>query len=166
MKPIYTILAISFKADRLGIAVFNGQNLTFYQMVGLCVNRNKRFEIARYKIQSFIDLYHPQIVAVETMVYVQQKTIFLGKLFETISNTAKRKNISVKTYSINAVRQYLCQNQKPIKDSLVNALIYQYPELKKFAQGQNIWQKSYSMPIFSAVALGLYCLDIISRKDK
>jgi Holliday junction resolvasome RuvABC endonuclease subunit len=166
MTTHQTILAISLKATRLGIAVLAGRHLIFYQMIGLGDNHTKRFEIARFKLQSLISIYHPQIVALETLIYTQQKNIFFRKLAEVIIRTAERNSVSVKTYSPNIVRSYFCQKEKPTKELVANLLIKQYPELKKFVRRQSIWQKFYAMLIFSSIALGLYCSNAVCEEEE
>jgi len=166
MKIHHIILAISLKARRLGIAVIAGKHLIFYQMIGLGDDKNKRFGIARHKLQNLISIYHPQVIALEGLVYTQQKNAFFSKLFEVIKQTAKRNDISIKTYSPNIVRSYFCRKEKPTKELVANLLVKQYPELKKFVRGQSIWQKFYAMQIFSAIALGLYCSNVICEEEE
>lgn len=166
MTTHHTILAISLKARRLGIAVIAGKYLIFYQMIGLGDNRNKRFEIARHKLLNLISIYHPQVIALEGLVYTQQKNTFFSKLFEVLTQTVERNDISIKTYSPNIVRSYFCQKEKPTKDLVANLLVKQYPELNKFVRRQSIWQKFYAMLIFSAIALGLYCSNVICEEEE
>lgn len=161
------ILAISIKARRLGIAILDDKHLLFYQMINLGNSRKERFAIAEAKVRNLINIYHPNVLAIQSLILIPQRTTFFQQLTETIIKSAENyRFLSIKTYLLNKVRTYYCQQEKPTNENVARFLAGQYPELKKFIENNSRWQKFYAMLILNAVALGLYCADDISNSPK
>jgi Holliday junction resolvasome RuvABC endonuclease subunit len=163
MEDDPVILAIAPKSKRLGVAIFCGKRLIYYQRAGLLSRGINESTNACRIIQKLIKSYKPEILVIEKLIYPQQKTEPIIRLCQRIIEVAELNNLKVKSYSPKEVRLHFCQRDEPSKEHLARQLICHFPELEKYQTGQSKRQRQYGMLIFSAIALGLYCAVKINK---
>jgi hypothetical protein len=150
------ILSIVPKSNRLAVAVFEGPHLLYYRICTLISRGRNRLLTARALVEHFIRRYNPELLIIESPVYVQQKTARLTALNNEITATAERLNVALKFKSSIDVRSYFFPESKSNKFGLADLIIERYPELESYLDRRNTSPQQYGLFIFSAVALGLY----------
>jgi len=67
------ILSVAPKSNRLAIAVFEGPHLHYYRICTLIPRDRNRLLTARALLEHFIRRYNPELLIIESPIYIQQK---------------------------------------------------------------------------------------------
>jgi hypothetical protein len=159
------ILAIALRAHHLAIAVFDDGHLVYYRICTLRSRRGHRLLAARGLVEYFISRYRPDLLAIESLIYVQQQTPSLLSLREAVVKTATKLGVKVAFISPADVRSSFSQDNVTNKLKVAEQLVDIYPELGSYLNKINTSPQQYGLQIFNAVALGLYVLDTLSFEE-
>lgn len=110
---------------------------------------------ARRIITETIEEYEIDHIAILLATSVQQRRSFANKVQAEIETMLKKKNISYSKHDPKQVRQTVCEKEVPNKPNTVLILAARYPELRRYSESLELWQKRYSDKLFNAVAVGL-----------
>jgi hypothetical protein len=161
------VLAIALKSKRLSFAVFFGERLIYYKSSGLVSNEKNVFEVAEEIFETAVRTYEPEYCALYALIYKQQRIGSITKLHEKVVRLAEVHKLSVKSYSPAVINRFFCPDTKTTKQKVFDALATNYPELKKYiSSGARSRQSTYQQFLLKAVAVGLYCVKILSNNSK
>lgn len=149
-------MAISPRSTAFGVAVFQGERLLYYGLIGLWSARVDRLRNAGEKVKNLIMTYDPACLAIEKLTYPQQRSASLMRLCQKIQKVAAENNLKIISHPLGETRSYFSGGTKPTKQKTANTLAGIYPELKKHLHGQSRRQWIYGMPVLNSIALGLY----------
>jgi Holliday junction resolvasome RuvABC endonuclease subunit len=159
-KPV--ILAITLRAQRLAIAIFAERRLTYYRICSLNLRGQQRLSVARGLIEYFVGRYKPDLLAIESLVYIQQQIPSLLSLSDEIVKTASKLGVEVDFISPADIRAYVFHEGEANKFNVARKLVALYPELSFYLDSTNASPQQYGLHIFNAVALGLYVADMVT----
>jgi Holliday junction resolvasome RuvABC endonuclease subunit len=151
------VVAITPQSDRLAIAVFCGEHLTYYKLSARSQKQN-RFAKACSLTKHLIKEYQPDYLVIESPVYVQQQTKALLAVYEAIAKTAKRFGTKMILYSPVEVRTSFSPFENTNKFKVAEILVKLYPELNSYLNYDRKTPQAHGMLIFNAVALGLFAV--------
>lgn len=161
-----TILAIDPGAKELGVAVLAGSHLEYFAVKtfkhrsppqALLVN------VSRY-ITKLIDAYQPTNLAIERTFLVQRNAALLNVAAAEIKHAARSRGLAVWEYAPIEVRKIICRQEKALKREAVQVIVKRFPELARFLRQPTQWEALYWAHMFDAVAVGLVCLEELSRE--
>ena len=112
-------------------------------------------------LNHLIAFWKPEVIALEEIFYTQsRKSSLLNLLVKEIKNIGKEKKMKVYSYSLIAVRKFICQKERINKINTAKLLVDQYPWLYHQYEKENRkpWYESrIGLRIFDAIAVGLFC---------
>lgn len=153
------ILAIDPGTREIGVAVLEGEALTFY---GVKTIRNRKRpqqvlnEAARI-VNRLIEVYQPSILAIEKMFLIQENASLLIVVADEIKATAQAAGLTVYEYAPTVIRKHICQTGKATKRAVAGIIASRYLELARYLKGRSKWEELYYANMFDAIALGLTC---------
>ena len=162
-----TILGIAAGARRIGVAVFQGVDLISYGVRSI-KDKDDNLTLSRTRriLRESLHEYDPTHIALAKIVFVQQHRSFVKIVFDEIRNFLKDQQVPYTEHNPKAFRKAVCENEKPTKANTALIIAGRYPELKRFFNVPNIWQKRYYDLLLDAVAVGLVCArDHLSDDD-
>ena len=143
----------------MGIAVLEGYELVFWGIMGFrSVSQKALLYAVERRLESLIHIYQPQVLAEEQPSAVRMKASpMLGEIAGRVSSVALASLLCYRIVSPKNVRLRLCGSRKTSRRAMAEYIISQYPHLGRYHRCVSQWQRSYWMPMFTAVAVGLVC---------
>lgn len=166
-KPV--VLALALRSGRLAAALFSGDELIYYDSCGLNSKRlpAAAVKVVQSKLENFIKTYDPDFLALEKIIYRQQKLPQISDLYRATEIIAEKFNLPVRFYSPLEARAYLCgADKKPVNKPALRALARLYPEFKRYLNCQSKWQVKYAALLFRAIAIGYFGMKIAQRRRR
>lgn len=160
------ILALDVGAKQIGVAVFENQRLVFYRVKSIKkpTTADTLKQVCKV-LEGLIFDYVIQIIAVEKLVYPQQRNSFVKTVYEEVKDFANENNIKLLELEPLFVRQTICKNKVATKQNAFEIITRLYPELSKAFAANRIWQKAYYAYLFNAIAVGLVCVKEIKGSN-
>jgi Holliday junction resolvasome RuvABC endonuclease subunit len=149
-------LAVDPGRSTIGIAVFEGAALRYYAIKTLRVPGTPAAvrRAATHIINSLIATYRPNHLAIEQPLIVQQRAELLAHVISALKTAARGHGMTISEYAPQAVRRYICVNEKPTKREVARRLAARYPELGRYITTPGKWAEMYYERMFGAVAVG------------
>jgi len=167
MNKIKTFLAIVPGRHRLGYAVFHHNKLSFYGIASLSSFKTKDeiFQAVERFLIRIISRFQFDRIVTYKLSKSQAASVLLVEATGHLRNLAEKQKIKTLRYDSHFVNRHFCRNdERPTKDKTALFLVSKYPELKRYHQLKQEWQQRYYAYLFKAIALGLVCLDELTRK--
>jgi hypothetical protein len=161
------ILAIAPGKRELGIAVFIGADL-IYVSVKTLRNRKSRRRLLKEITEILHKLFESftvQTVVVKAISQYQRLSPDLELIASRIKYEAKKNALAVSEVSLESIKAVLLKSEKSTEKRAFEALLTDYPELKKYWNRPNKWQNDYYAFLFSAVATGVVYLKTHFDRD-
>lgn len=153
-----TILGIAPGAKQIGISVFRDDDLLFYAIKSIKKpKREESLSALRKIIRDFLIKYQAEAVALKKVVFVQQHRTFIKTVHDEVKDFLKKRNQTVFEYNPRLVRAVICGREKPTRHNMSMILTQQYPELARYFDLPQCWQRRYYTLLFDAVSVGLGC---------
>jgi Holliday junction resolvasome RuvABC endonuclease subunit len=153
-----TILGIDPGARQLGVSVFRGDELVFYAVKSIKMPKREDSLIKLRKILlELLIQYQVKVVALEEVVFVQQRRTFIKIVYDEIKDFLREPKVTVFEYNPNLMRSVICGLQKPTKHNMALILSQKYTELTRYFNVRRLWQVRYYAQLFDAVAVGFVC---------
>lgn len=150
------ILAIAPGKREIGVAVFVGFDLVYVSVKTIRQQKIKKIapeEISRI-LQKLFAGFAIKIVVAKAISQYQTLSPDLKRFVERIKFECEQKEIPVATVSLEEIKLALCNGEKATEKKAFETLLLDYPELKRYWNRPNKWQKDYYAFLFSAVAVG------------
>jgi Holliday junction resolvasome RuvABC endonuclease subunit len=172
-RPV-KIIAIDPGTRHMGVAVLEGSDLIF-ATVKIVKDKPMTVVETLHKTEKIIArllaTYRPDILAIEKTFFVQSKrSPLLNGLTQTIKKQARSKKLRIFEYAPTAVRKFICQDGKATKMKAAEIIVNKfYPWLRPYLEKdlrKKWWEEKYWEGMFSAISLGLTCLNNISGGDR
>lgn len=161
-----TILALDVGAKLIGAAVFENKRLVFYAVKS--IKKSTEAETLR-QVQKVLETlvfdYGIYIIALEKLVYPQQRNSFVKTVYEEVKDFANEEGIKLLEFEPLFIRQTICKNKVATKQNAFEIITRLYPELFKAFTAKRIWQKAYYAYLFNAIAVGLVCNKEIKERN-
>jgi hypothetical protein len=158
-------LSACVKSRKLGLAVFSGNDLIYYNQHVL-VRRHRSAPQALAEItKNLFDVHRPKYLVIDQLAYKQQRVQSFMKVRQSLIQMSKRNRITMKEYLLDVARTSLCSKVKPVKNNIAQILTTDYPELKKLLPVGAKWQLIHYQPLLNAVILGAHFLKTAAPKD-
>jgi len=172
LNQSFKILSIKPGTKCLGVAVLDSGDLVYWKNK---VARGKKLPTSQVlkKVRTItnklIDFWSPQVIAIESIFYVQAKTNrLLNSLTKEIKEIGKENGLKVYSFSPLLARKFICQKEKPNKLNTARILATNYyPWLYKDYKKENTkpwWKAKYKLRVFDAIAIGLFCFHGLKTK--
>lgn len=161
------VLAIAPGKRELGVAVFAGTRLLDASVKTIRNKKSKKSlsrEIAGMSDRLFQD-FPIGIVVIKAISQYQKLSPDLESIVEYIKFESARKDLPIAEITIEQIKSVLCEDEKATEKKAFKALLLPYPELKRYWNRPNKWQKDYYAFLFSAVAVGAVYLKLVSKAD-
>lgn len=170
----FKILSIKPGTKCLGVAVLDSNNLVYWKnkvIRGKKLPTSQVLKKVRAIINKLIDFWSPQVIAIESIFYVQSKTnCLLNTLTKEINEVGRGRGIKIYFYSPLLARKFICQKEKPNKLNTARILASNYyPLLYKDyrkEQAKSWWKAKYKLRVFDAIALGFFCLHKLKKSSQ
>jgi hypothetical protein len=162
MTKNQTIFSVICGRHRIGFAIFKDSRLIFYSIKSLSRFKIKK-DVIKF-VKSFlnrqISKYKINHLAIRNLNKSQKTSRILKYISETTKNTFETKSIKISTYDSAEIHRQLCESidERPTKEMTAEFLVSKYPELRRYHQLKNDWQKRYYANLFQAIAQGLVCV--------
>ena len=153
-----TILALDPGLRELGYAVLAGTKLVTSGVAALRFTaRSKRLQEAQTLVASWIRLYGPQTLVLEQApAHPTTALQRVHRFAQAVEQSAKRRGITVATYSAQIVRKHLVGDGWASKKEIAQAIARQYPVLRVYLTQDRAWKERYWHNMFDAIALALH----------
>ena len=153
------ILAIHPGKRKMGVAVLEGRELLFWGVVGLRErDMGVLLDRVKHRLQALIQTYAPEMVVLEQPNRVRLKrSPALLAITSRISAVALASSLHFRICDSATVRRRLCGQERATRKNLAEHIVARYPHLGRYKDRSNQWGKSYWLPMFAAVAVGLAC---------
>ncbi len=154
------ILAVDPGTREMGIAILEGEQLTYY---GVKTLKKKRpadvlIKTVRQLIYRLCDDYAPDILAIEKTFFSGNRELsLLHVVADEVKYAARRRGLQVNGYAPSKIRKFICGDGKATKLNVAHHMVSRYPELKIYLSSDSEWKEKYWLNMFDAVALGLAC---------
>jgi len=155
------ILAIDPGTRQMGIAFLDKGQLIYHgvKIIKKGNSPNDNLQYARSVILRLIKDFQPNLMVVENVFFARnRKAYLLNVLIDEIKAIARRKRISLVSYSPSTVKKFICGNGWASKDEVAKAVVSKYPELKVYLTQDRAWKERFHQNMFDAVALGMMAL--------
>ena len=152
------ILAIDPGTRIMGVAFLDKGQLIYHgvKVIRKGSSPNDNLQYARRIILRLIKDFTPNLVVVENAFFARnRKAYLLNVLIDEIKAIARRKRISVVSFSPSTVKKFICGNGWANKYEVAQAVAQQYPELKVYLTQDRAWKERFHQNMFDAVALGI-----------
>jgi Holliday junction resolvasome RuvABC endonuclease subunit len=155
--PPSVILGVDTGARQIGFAVFKGKELISYS-VKTIKDKSDLLSLAkmRWIIREILREYEVTKIVLEKIVFVQQHRTFVKVVYDNLKTCLKDLSVPYIEYNPKAIREALCENEKPTKATIALLLAEKYPELSRYFNAPKIWQKRYYSLLLGAVAIGYF----------
>lgn len=161
------VLAIAPGKRELGVAVFSGARLLDASIKTIRNQKSKKSlskEIAGIMEKLFQD-FPIRIVVIKAISQYQRLSPDLESIVACIKFESEREGLQITNITIEQIKSELCEDEKATEKRAFKALLASYPELKRYWNRPNKWQKDYYAFLFSAVAVGVVYLKTINKSD-
>lgn len=164
-----TILAISPGSRTLGFAVFRETMLIYY---GVKTTGRKRSERGSKSVcgdvsrimSNLIRQFQPTVCALRTLHPIYQQGEMLSEVYRTLQEGARKQGVTIREFAPTMIRQWVCPEGRATKQAVVQEISCRYPELRSYLAGYSQWSRLHYAKLFEAVALGLVCMEQMSRQ--
>jgi Holliday junction resolvasome RuvABC endonuclease subunit len=161
------VLAIDPGTRGFGYAVFEGPNrLIDWAVKETKADKNRR---ALKAIGDLIERYQPSVIVVEDYAAKGSRRCHrIQTLIDAISTLASKRNIKVKGFSREKIKQELSETGAVNKYEIAIAIAKRFPELApRLPRFRKPWMsEDYRMSIFDAVAFGLNVFRLQNAKQR
>lgn len=162
------LLAISPGTREFGVAVFHGFELVYFAVKifkhGTSAKHLRKEVITFW--QEFSEHYKPDILALKEINQYQQTSSTLLAIANCFKTQAEKSQVLHMEISLAQIRTLLGNCKKPTNKKVFQRIATLYPELQQYANRPSKGQRNYYAYIFSAVAVGLVCLNDLAQKTK
>lgn len=152
------ILAIDPGTRYIGVAVFNGKELSYYD-VKTIQQRKSPHELlteGRKIIRMLLEDFRPETLVVEKTMFANIKgSATLNKFTDEIIKIGRKRRLRTHTLSANTVRKRICGNGWASKQDVAREIVARFPELKPYASSDRRWKEEFFYNMFDAVAVGV-----------
>lgn len=160
-KPL-KILAINPGTRYLGIAIFNGAELSSWEVKVLKGRWSKeKLKKVREILLNLMDTYQPKVLAIKRL-HPARSSINLHLLALRIREFARTRGLKVYQYSIEELENFFL-NEKANKKELAEVIASKYPELIPELKKEKSHKNPYHTRTFEAVALGSMCFHQLDK---
>lgn len=159
------ILTIAPGKRELGIAVFNGADLVYASVKTIKHRKSRKYlldEIAGI-IKKLLESFRVKVVVTKAISQYQKLSADLKRVVRRIKFESRRVGLPVVEIKLDQIKSVLCKSEKTTEKKAFETLLESYPELKKYWNRPNKWQKDYYAFLFSAVAVGAVYLEKLVR---
>lgn len=111
----------------------------------------------RKVLRRLLSDYRIEYVALEKIVFVQQRRSFVNLIYEEMKNFFQSHGVPVFEYNPQIIHRILSGDGKPTKHNAAFALAQKYPELDRYFNAPRYWQKRYYARMFDAIGAGVVC---------
>lgn len=170
---ITKIIGISPGTRYMGYAIFYDSELRDWGVKNIegKWSKEKQKRIMAF-ISSLTEQHKPNALAIKKL-HPSLSSPNLDRLVTKIKESAQRKRMRIKQYSIKELVSFLCQNGRINKRTLAEKVAEKYPVLSHELNREKTIINPYYIRMFEAVALGSLCLYQLSfrrvteeQKDK
>lgn len=162
------VLAIAPGTKEFGVAVFRGFELVYFAVKtfkhGTFAKHLKKEVITFW--QEFSGYYNPSLLALKEINQYQQTSPSLQLIADCLKTQAQKSKVLLVEISLAQIRSLLGNCKKPTNKKVFQKVAALYPELEQFQNRPNKGQRDYYAYIFSAVAVGLVCLNDLAQKPE
>ena len=155
------VLTIAPGKRELGIAVFNGTELVYASVKTIKHRKSRKYlldEIAGI-LKKLLESFRVKVVVTKAVSQYQRLSSDLERIVKRIKFESRRAGLPVVEIKFEQIKSVLCKGEKTTQKKAFETLLESYPELKKYWNRPNKWQKDYYAFLFSAVAVGAVYLE-------
>lgn len=152
------ILAIDPGTRIMGVAFLDKGQLIYHgvKLIKKGSSPNDNLQYARRIILRLIKDFKPNLVVVENAFFTHnRKAYLLNVLIDEIKAIARRKRISVVSFSPSTIKKFITGNGWASKEQVAKAIVLTYPELKVYLTQDRAWKERFHQNMFDAVALAM-----------
>lgn len=160
-----TIVTIAPYSKRIGVAVFESDNLIKFNLKPIKLPRTKSaIELLVKKIfQDEVTWYKADLIVIKSKQTIPKNVTHFDIAFKAVLQEAIKANITLEPVLLKDAKKFLCPKTKVNEANVSKALCEKYPELKQIASLPTKDQTEYHRPLLVAVTLGFYQLSKISN---
>lgn len=156
-KELHRILAVNPGSRYLGFAAFRGPELLDWGVRVISAKTPRgRIRVAGHILKEAIERFQPDTLAVKRL-HSSRSSPSLDRLADSIRETARRRKLRVRQYSITQLKCILCPGAKRNKRRLAAEVAATYSVLSPEFQKEMANVHPYYLRMFEAVALGIVC---------
>lgn len=157
-KPNHRLVSIDPGMKKIGLASFEGKNLTDYvvkEIPTAPLVRDRLLSLEQV-LNRYLDEKRPTQIALEknTFSSATQNGLLVLAYYKILA-IARRRHIPVFEYVPISIRKVVCGNGHATKRDVMKVLISKYPELRIFAGTDRRWKERHYFNLFDAIAVGL-----------
>lgn len=150
------ILALRPGKRKMGVAVFDGQDLLYWGVAGFRQSGEDLFDAVERRVERLAQTYQSEVIALEKPSPLRLAASWsLSGITNRISEAADRSNLPLRAYDRGTVRDELCGSAWASRRELSDRIIELYPHLERYLDCSSEWKKSYWLAMFAAVAVGV-----------
>lgn len=162
-----TLLGIAPGTREFGVAVFRGFELVYFAVRtfrrrAISPRHLKREVIAFW--EDFYEVYRPEILALKEINQYQRTSPNLLLVSECLKDQAQKSQVLSMEVTLAQIRSLLGDCKKTTNKRVFRAIAALYPELQQYENRPSQGQREYYAHIFSAVAVGLVCLNDLTQQ--
>lgn len=163
----YVILAIAPGRRELGVAVFADADLIYSSVKTIRHRKSNDFPLEETTriLETLCRAFSIKTVVVKTISQYQKLSPGLERVAECIEVQSARKGLEVRKITLEEIKRVLCASQNATEKKAFEMLLASYPELRRYWNRPNKWQRDYYAFLFSAVAVGMVYLKTFSERD-
>ncbi|MSS72466.1 MAG: hypothetical protein EXS64_13385 [Candidatus Latescibacteria bacterium] len=121
-------------------------------------------DLVKKRVEVLIQTYQPKTLVVEWPSRKRFKASpALPAITARIREVALASSLHFCICDSTAVRRRLCGQERTTRKKLVVHIVAQYPHLGRYKDRSSQWGKSYWLPMFAAVGVGLACQEEIQK---
>lgn len=156
-KQTQSILAVRPGRREMGVAVLQGTTLQYWGVAGFRNSKADQVHLDIHaRLQTLIKQYQPKILAMEKVSSSRSKASpVIKKIAVQIAGLSLNSSLHFYPYSLETIKNHLCDNPQATRRDVVNQILKRYPHLKRYATWQSRWQEEYWSAMFVAIAVGL-----------
>ncbi len=158
------ILALRPGRREMGVAVLEGAELAFWGIAGFrAYGRGQLLTAVETRLQDLVQTYQPIVLAIEQPTRSRLlASPMLAAVIDQIGTAAVDMDLQLLTYCPGTVRKRLCGSRWVTRQVLAGRIVELYPHLARYQDSSSLWQETYWMPMFAAVAVALVCAQDLS----
>lgn len=160
-------LAIAPGKRHLGVAVFSGADLIYVGIKSIRSQESKErlLEDVAGILKKLFQEFSIGFVAIKAVSQYQKLSLTLDEIVERINRESRQHGLETAEITLEQIKSALCKTGKPTQGKAFETLLAFYPELARYWDRPNKWQNDYYALLFSAVAVGVVCLNIFDEAE-
>ncbi len=158
------ILAVNPGTKYIGLAVFQGPDLTYWGIKAFKGKwSKKKLDKIKANLLNLIDRYDITMIVLKRINY-SRSFRNLNHLVEAIERLAMKKRLRISLYRLSDLKKFLAKDMKVNKMDIAELVVARYLFLSYQLEKERKHKHPYFVRMFEAIAAGMHAFNVLNNK--